>query len=509
VARARLDWDRIRRVAWERFGVRRFRPGQRELLEAVLTGRDALGILPTGAGKSLAFQLPAVLLHGTVVVASPLIALMRDQTDKLAGAEVDAARLDSTVRAGERRETEAELRRGEGDVVYVTPERLADPATIEPLRARGVALLAVDEAHCVSQWGHDFRPAYLGLAEAARALGRPPILAVTATSPPQVTDDIVKQLGLRDPAVVSAGIERPNLAFEVRSCADDGDKEAALLALLRDPGRRPAIVYCATIRGAVEVERLLRRAGFEAELYHGKLRPADRDRAQTRFMAGEVPVMVATTAFGMGIDKADVRLVAHWNFPDSVETYYQEAGRAGRDGAPATAVLLYRAEDRRIRSFFLGGRYPARDELARAWDVLGKAAPRAITAAQLGDRTGLGPRRAQVIAALLVSMEVATRRGTALRKAREFDSPEEWDAYLGAYEARRELDRERLQAMVGYAQTALCRVRYLRAYFGEPRGAPCGRCDNCRERPGVMDEVLRAEAEAQSRPGLSAPAGDW
>jgi ATP-dependent DNA helicase RecQ len=480
VARARLDWDRIRREAWERFGVRRFRPGQRDLLEAVLTGRDALGILPTGADRSLAFQLPAVLLRGTVVVVSP----------------------------GERREAEAELGRGEGDVVHVTPERLADPATLEPLRARGVALLAVDEAHCVSQRGHDFRPAYLGLAEAARALGGPPILAVTGTSPPQVTEDIVRQLGLRDPAVVTTGIDRPNVAFEVRACADDGEKAEALLALLRDPALRPAIVYCATLRGAGDVQAMLRRAGVDAAPYHGKLRAQERERPQARFLAGEAPVRVATTAFGMGIDEPDVRLVAHWSFPDSVEAYHQEAGRAGRDGAPARAVLLHRAEDRRIRSFLQGGRYPARDELARVWDELGRAAPRTLTPAQLGERTGLGPRRAQVIAALLVSMEVATRRGTALRKAREFASPEEWDAYLGSYEARHELDRERLQAMIGYAQTALCRVRYLRAYFGEPRGAPCGRCDNCRERPGVIDEVLRTEAEAQARPGLSAPAGD-
>jgi ATP-dependent DNA helicase RecQ len=250
------------------------------------------------------------------------------------------------------------------------------------------------------------------------------------------------------------------------------------------------------------VHALLRGAGVPAERYHGKLRPAEREEAQRRFMSGDARVMVATSAFGMGIDKPDIRLVAHWNFPDSVETYYQEAGRAGRDGAPARAVLLYRKDDRRIQSFFLGGKYARRDELSRAWEALSTAGTEPVSVARLGEASGAGPRRAQVVAALLESMGVARRSRGRVRKVREFAGAGDWDAFLSSYERRREGDRERLLAIIRYAQTALCRMRYVREYFGEERGEPCGRCDNCRERPDVVREVLRAEAQAAQRPGL-------
>jgi ATP-dependent DNA helicase RecQ len=499
--RVEIDWERVRVEAFERFGVRRFRRGQRELIEAALSGRDAVGILPTGAGKSLTFQLPALLLPGTVVVASPLIALMQDQTEKLADADVDAARLDSTLAARETRSEEAAIRRGRRDVVYVTPERLGNDEALAALRAQEVSLFVVDEAHCVSQWGHDFRPAYLGLADAARALGRPPILALTATSPPQVTEDVVRQLGLRDPLVVSTGIERENLFFEVRECADAADKEAALVAAVREAGGA-AIAYCATIRAATEVQERLERAGVAAELYHGKRRVADREEAQRRFMSGETPVMVATSAFGMGIDKPDIRLVAHWNLPDSVETYYQEAGRAGRDGEPSRALLLYRPEDRRIQGFFMAGRYPPREELRATWAALEKAGTHPTSVKKIAADAGLTDRHAQVALSLLRTLGVAERRGSGVRKARDFASVEEWDAFLSSYERRAELDRDRLRAIVRYAQTALCRMQAMRVYFGEGAGAPCGHCDNCRDRPQVAAEVLRAEEEAEGRPGI-------
>ena len=489
-----IDWAKVRAEALERFGVRRFRRGQRELLEAVLSGRDAVGILPTGTGKSLAFQLPAALLPGTVVVASPTGAPVQDLTAKLAGAAVGTARPDSTHDTGGRRE-----------VVSLTPEQLASEETQAALRSPGVSLLVVDEAHCVSQWGHDFRPAYLGLADAARALGRPPILALTATSPPQVTEDIVRQLGLRDPVVVDTGIERDNLFFEVRECPDASDKEARLLVALRETGGA-AIVYCATIRAAMEVHDRLGRAGFPAQLSHGRRRTADREEAQRRFTTGEAPVMVATSAFGLGIVKADVRLVAHWNFPDSVETYYQEAGRAGRDGAPARALLLYRPEDRRTQAFFMGGRYPPREELRATWTALERAGTHPTPVKKIAADAGLTDRRAQVSVSLLRTLGIAEKRGGGFRKTRDFASHEEWDAFLSSFERRAELDRDRLRAIVRYAQTALCRMQAMRVYFGEGAGRPCGHCDNCRDRPQVAAEVLRAEQEAAVRPGLDAPA---
>jgi ATP-dependent DNA helicase RecQ len=495
-----IDWERVRAEAFERFGVRRFRRGQRELLEAALSGRDAVGILP-GAGKSLTFQLPAVLLPGTVVVASPLIALRQDQTEEGASAGGDAARLDAPLHAGEARSEEAVIRRGRRDVVYLTPERLGNAEALVALRSQEISLFVVDEAHCVSQWGHDFRPAYLGLADAARALGRPPILALTATSPRQVTDDVIRQLGLRDPVIVSTGIERANLFFEVRECPEPADKEAALLAALREAGGA-ALVYCATSRAATELQERLAHAGVTAELYHGKRRATDREEAQRRFMSGEAPVLVATSAVGMGNDQPDLRLVVHWNFPDSVETYDQEAGRAGRDGKPARALLLYRPEDRRIQTFFMGGRYPPREELLATWTALERAGTQPTTVKRIAADAGLTDRHAQVALSLLRSLEVAEKRGGGFRKTRDFASPEAWDAFLTSYERRAELDRERLRAIVRYAQTALCRMQALRVYFGEGAGKPCGHCDNCRDRPQVAAEVLRAEAEADARPGL-------
>ena len=359
----------------------------------------------------------------------------------------------------------------------------------------------MDEAHRVSRRGHDFRPAYLGLADAAKALGRPPILALTATSPPQVTEDVIRQLGLVDPVVVSTGIERENLLFEVRECAEAADKEAALLDALREAGGA-AVVYCATIRAAIEVHDRLADAGVSAELYHGKRRAPDREEAQRRFMSGDAAAMVATSAFGMGIDRADIRLVAHWNFPDSVETYYQEAARAGRDGEPAHALLLYRAEDRRIQTFFMSGRYPTRAELRATWSALERAGTQPMPAKKIAAEAGLTDRRAQVAISLLRTLGVAERRGGGFRKTRDFASAEEWERFLSSCERRAELDRDRLRAIVRYAQTALCRMQAIRAFFGEDAGKPCGHCDNCRDRPGVAAEVLRAEAEADARPGL-------
>jgi len=486
--------------ARDRFGIEDLRPGQADLLRAVLDGRDAIGVLPTGAGKSLCFQLPAMLFPKATVVVSPLLALMKDQTDKLADADVAVERIDSTLSAVEEREAAARIRAGEPELIYVTPERLENAEYVQVLARRGVSLFVVDEAHCVSQWGHDFRPAYLQLREAIRALGSPPVLAVTATATPEVTEDLVRQLALRDPVLVRTGIDRDNLRFEVRRTVNDAVKREALDQLLaEEPGA--GIIYVATTKAADELHAALVGQGVQAGRYHGKLPAREREDTQARFMAGELRVMVATKAFGMGIDKQDLRFIVHWHFPDSLESYVQEAGRGGRDGQPARVVIFYRVEDRRIQSYFLGGKYPTRAECRLFYDAaLARSGGASID--ELGEAAGLAPRRAKVVAALLEDLGVAERRRGRMRVLRTFRDDAELEAFLAEYETRHRGDRARLDALVEYMQGMSCRGQRIQAYFGEPAPKVCGHCDNCAT--GAAREVA-AISSARARPRRNTP----
>ncbi|MBV8383141.1 MAG: RecQ family ATP-dependent DNA helicase [Planctomycetaceae bacterium] len=388
----------------DHFGLERFRPGQREVIEHVLQARDVLCVMPTGGGKSLCYQLPALLLPGLTLVVSPLIALMKDQVDALTQRGIRATLLNSTLDPGEQRARIQEIEAGRYDLVYVAPERFRSPRFVEVMARLKPALLAVDEAHCISEWGHDFRPDYAKIGHARRRLGSPPCIALTATATDLVRRDIADQLDLRDPAQFVTGFDRPNLSYAVVEARRDADKLAALAQVFaRNPG--PAIIY-ASSRARCEsvgqfLERELRRS---VVVYHAGLTREERTAAQERFMSGAAEVVVATNAFGMGVDKADIRSVIHFNMPGTLEAYYQEAGRAGRDGHPAECVLLFAFGDRKLQEIFIENEYPPAAMVYRVYDFLRAqdADPIEMTQAEVREAAGIELNESAVGTALKI-----------------------------------------------------------------------------------------------------------
>ncbi len=365
-----VAWPRVLAEARKHFGIKGFRPGQREILEAVFAGKDVVGLMPTGGGKSLTYQLPALFLEHPVVVVSPLIALMQDQQDHAVEASIVVDKIDSTVSAAVARATTEHIHKGRSQLIYVTPEQLENEKFLADLkRSGGVGLFVVDEAHCISQWGHDFRPAYLSLGYARAQLGQPPVLALTATATSDVVDEIKEVLHAKDAVVINTGSERTNLHLAVYPTVSN-DAKLARIGTLLEKEEGTGIIYTASIKSADQLHDWLKEHGVAVGHYHGKMKHKDRETVQEEFMRGEHKVMIATKAFGLGIDKADIRFVYHFEFPDSLETYAQEAGRAGRDGLPSHAVLFYRLEDKRIQTYFLAGRYPRPTEVSAVFEAL-------------------------------------------------------------------------------------------------------------------------------------------
>jgi ATP-dependent DNA helicase RecQ len=494
-AAAAID-ARMIELGQRRFGISAFRPGQALAIRNVLAGIDTLAIMPTGAGKSLCYQLPALELDGVTLVVSPLIALMKDQHDKLAELDIEVLRLDSTLSPRDEQTALSRLSENRPCIAYVTPERLGEPRFRERLAAVRVALFVVDEAHCISQWGHDFRPAYLGLGEAVRALGRPPVLALTATAPPKVKDDILAQLQLNpdDASVIDIGLNRPNLRYHVIKASSERKKQALLLRLIEKQAGC-GIIYAATVKTVDALADFLWSQGVECGRYHGRMRAKDRERVQTAFMEhGEPRLMVATNAFGLGVDKQDLRFVIHYNFPGSLESYYQEAGRAGRDSAPADCVLLYQPEDKRIQSFFLGGRYPTPEQTRAVAEALvyvthGRVAmPETddhddvfVAVKDIAERADAPAKKARVVLSFLKEVGFAAEAPGARFAPLATVPPSIEDLARAAsrYEQKRAQDRARLAAMLRYAQSHLCRTRLLVTYFGYTDHPACGSCDNC------------------------------
>ncbi|WP_326554167.1 RecQ family ATP-dependent DNA helicase [Micromonospora sp. NBC_01813] len=483
-----LHSPRLRRAARQRFGWSALRPGQLGAMRALLKGRDALVVLPTGAGKSAVYQVPASMLPGPTVVISPLLALQQDQITALNDrnqADLRAVRISSAETPTQRQAALDQVRQGKARFLFTTPEQLCDPDRLADVRDLKPSLVAVDEAHCISAWGHDFRPDYLSIGHLVRELGRPPVVALTATASPPVREDIVARLGLTDPHLVVAGLDRRNLFLEVAHCPTEDYRWRRLLALL-DVERPPGIIYVPTRRAAQEFADRLAGAGYPARCYHGGMAAGARERLHEEFLDGLVPIMVATSAFGMGIDKPDVRWVVHTALPDSPDSYLQEIGRGGRDGDPSRALLLWRAEDIGLQRYFTTSP-PEHDDL-RDLAVLLDTSP--TTRKQLGERTGLGTRRLGQLLALLEEVGAA-RTVTGNRVVRPPYAPLPASAAADAVTAaqrRQTLQRSRTDMMRAFAEATGCRSQALLAYFGEHMTEVCGHCDSCHAGTSVADD---------------------
>jgi len=499
----------VRAAAREVVGTEDFRPGQAEAIDAVLE-RDTLAVLASGSGKTLVYTVAAKLIEGGTLVVSPTIALQHDQLRALGRAGEKAALLNATLPETQRRAALADFAAGELEFLLLAPEQLANDEVLDELRQAPVSLMVIDEAHCISDWGHDFRPDYLALGSVARALGSPRLLALTATASPRVREEIVRRLRMRDPAVVVRDADRPNIWLGVDLVGYETAKREellrqVLLALHGEPDHEevsdrpvyeaerlptgsggvapggPGIVYAATHKRTEELAALLRDNGVDAVHYHGGLSRTAREAAQDAFMTGKVEVIVATSAFGMGVDKPDVRFVFHTEPPDSLDAYYQEIGRAGRDGEPARAALFYLPADLALPRFFAGGSGPTVPELTGVLEAVRGDGP--ISRRALAESTGLSAAR---ITAIVNELEAAgavrsgrDRKVSATRARRAVPAAELAQAAVDRRELQRQYAKSAVEMVRAYAESTDCRRRMVLELLGESHPQRCGHCDNC------------------------------
>jgi ATP-dependent DNA helicase RecQ len=485
------------------FGFRDFREPQGEVISGILHGKDVFVVMPTGGGKSLCYQLPAILLDGVTIVVSPLVALMKDQVDALIARGLPATLINSTISAAEQHHRIRRMREGEFKLVYIAPERFRSRSFLEALGQITIGLFAIDEAHCISQWGHDFRPDYFRLGSVLEALGRPQVAAFTATATPEVRADIVKRLGLETPNIFVAGFARPNLRFVVTETERESEKYNRLRELIRR--HRTGIVYCATRKRVDQVSAELKTWGIRVVSYHGGIDDTGREEAQSRFTQSDCEVAVATNAFGMGIDRADLRFVVHFEIPGSLEAYYQEAGRAGRDGEAAECELLFNYADTRIQDFFINGSNPSVELIRNIYLLLRNTAneqgeiERSIhdLTAKLGHDNEMAVHSAITVLDRLGVIDRYDIPGKRIRGTRLLQpnlQPFQLPIDVAALRDKEKRDKAKLKAMVDYAYGRECRQKIILRYFGDTDFSACGACDRC---SSVRSKKIRPPSEEE------------
>ncbi|MEL7353046.1 MAG: RecQ family ATP-dependent DNA helicase [Cyanobacteria bacterium P01_A01_bin.116] len=490
---AQIPTPLLDQIAQQVFGYDALHEGQRQVLEAVLKRRDTLAVMPTGSGKSAIYQIAGLRLPGLTVVISPLIALQKDQVEAIAQQDtVKAVVLNSMLSKRERADVFEQVASHAIEFIFLAPEQFGNKEALACIKAAQPSLFVVDEAHCVSEWGHDFRPDYLQLGQVIEVLEHPVTLALTATASPLVRKEIVARLGLMSPAEIVKGFDRPNIYLEVHQFHSEEEKLHTLLRAVADAAGL-GIVYVATRKAAEQIAQALQVEGVSAAAYHAGMTASDRDHIQTQFMEDAVDVMVATTAFGMGIDKANVRFVYHYHIPGSLDAYYQEIGRAARDGEPAVAKLFYVAGDMKLQRFFAGGGQVDEETLAELAELLETTDTPPMETDLKAHFELSQPKISAALEAL--ESEGLIKRGLDGEIGAIADDPDVESTVEQAMthqQRRKQFDQSRLHMMRGYAETDACRRDYVLSYFGEAYdGGPCGYCDNCDNSEGDNTAYLQ------------------